>query len=155
MSTTSPIKDKKALAFFRDYYRDISPNPRNYTMIVMGLNTAFRIGDLLNLKWKDVCSADRKLREHICVEEQKTEKTRIVPINDALRQALESYWSSCQSPGLSDYLFPSSRCKSQPLLLSDHETLSRYRAGRARPGISAYQPVGRAQNIIEIKIYFF
>lgn len=122
MSTTSPIKDKKALAFFRDYYRDISPNPRNYTMIVMGLNTAFRIGDLLNLKWKDVCSADRKLREHICVEEQKTEKTRIVPINDALRQALESYWSSCQNPGLSDYLFPSSRCKSQPL--------SRYQAYR-------------------------
>lgn len=122
MSTTSPIKDKKALIFFRDYYRDVSPNPRNYTMIVMGLNTAFRIGDLLSLKWKDVCSADGELRGHICVEEQKTEKTRIVPINDALRQALESYWRSSQNPGLSDYLFPSNRFKSQPL--------SRYQAYR-------------------------
>ena len=54
MSVTYPIKNKKALEQFKDYYVSIKPNPRNYTMIVMGLNTAFRIGDLLQLQWNDV-----------------------------------------------------------------------------------------------------
>lgn len=122
MSTTCPIKDKKALAFFRDYYKDIHPNPRNYTLIVMGLNTAFRIGDLLALKWQDICRANGRLRRHICIEEKKTEKERIVPINDALRQALEAYRLDCKEAKGSDYLFPSTRCKTQPL--------SRYQAYR-------------------------
>lgn len=122
MSTTSPIKDKKKLANFRDYYRDVNPNPRNYTLIVMGLNTAFRIGDLLELRWQDVCRANGILRRHIYVEEQKTEKNRVVPINSALRTALEAYRLVCQNPAPSDYLFPGGRCKSKPL--------SRYQAYR-------------------------
>lgn len=42
MSITYPIKNKKTLKTFKDYYRNIKPNPRNYTMIIMGLNTANR-----------------------------------------------------------------------------------------------------------------
>lgn len=122
MSTTCPIKDKQALASFRDYYKNIHPNPRNYTLIVMGLNTAFRIGDLLELKWQDICRPNGKLRRHICIEEHKTEKTRIVPINEAVRQALEDYRLCCPKKEGSDYLFPSTRCKTQPL--------SRYQAYR-------------------------
>lgn len=122
MSTTCPIKDRKSLVLFRDYYRDTHPNPRNYTLIVMGLNTAFRIGDLLELRWQDVCGTNGKFLKHICIEEQKTEKSRIVPINNALRQALENYQTFCGKTGMSDFLFPSTRYKSQPL--------SRYQAYR-------------------------
>lgn len=39
---------------FRMYYKDIRPNSRNYCLIVMGLNTALRISDLLRLKWNNV-----------------------------------------------------------------------------------------------------
>ena len=76
MSETYPIKDREALHSFRDYYKDTQPNPRNYSLIVTGLNTAFRVGDLLKLRWQDVCGADGNLRQHICVEEQKQEKAR-------------------------------------------------------------------------------
>ena len=137
MSTTCPIKDRKSLAFFRDYYKDIQPNPRNYTLIVMGLNTAFRIGDLLGLKWQDVCWANGKLRKHICIEEHKTEKNRIVPVNEAVRQALEDYRKSCKMTEGSDYLFPSTRCKTQPL--------SRYQAYRIVK--SAAKECGLPENI--------
>ena len=58
MSETYPIKDKEALHSFRDYYKDTRPNPRNYSLIVTGLNTAFRISDLLSLRWRDVCRTD-------------------------------------------------------------------------------------------------
>jgi len=122
MSTTCPIKDKKALHAFKDYYRNRKPDPRNYTLIVMGLNTAFRISDLLELKWQNVCRANGQLHRHICIQEKKTGKTHVVPINDALRQALESYRAYCGEIIVSNYLFPSTRCKSRPL--------SRYQAYR-------------------------
>lgn len=122
MSTTYPIKDQKKLEAFREYYRVKQPNPRNYTMIVMGLNTAFRIGDMLRLKWQDVCRPDGSLCAHIHVEEQKTGKVRTVPINDALRQALETYRMSLAKSALPNWLFPSPYGQTQPL--------SRYQAYR-------------------------
>ena len=54
MGTTQPIRNKDELAAFRMYYKDIHPNRRNYCLIVMGLNTALRISDLLRLKWDNV-----------------------------------------------------------------------------------------------------
>lgn len=122
MSVTHPIKNRKALIFFRNYYRDVRPNPRNYTLIIMGLNTAFRIGDLLALSWQDVCTQEGALRAHIRIAEQKTGKTRSVPINDALRQALNAYREHCKEIQPGAYLFPSTRYKTQPL--------SRYQAYR-------------------------
>lgn len=115
MSETYPIKDKEALHSFRDYYKDTNPNPRNYSLIVTGLNTAFRVGDLLKLQWRDVCHTDGVLRKHICVTEQKTGKTRTVPINTVLRQTLDTYRSCCPGTAPQDFLFPSTRDKSCPL----------------------------------------
>ena len=54
MGTTQPIRNKDELTAFRMYYKDIRPNSRNYCLIVMGLNTALRISDLLRLKWDNV-----------------------------------------------------------------------------------------------------
>ncbi len=123
MSVTYPIKDKNALSRFKAYYLSVKPNPRNYTLIIMGLNTAFRIGDLLQLQWTDVYdAASGRLRDHICIQEQKTGKERIVPINPAEKKALTAYRSSCANKGSVNYLFPSKRDKSLPI--------SRYQAFR-------------------------
>ena len=54
MGTTQPIRNKDELTAFRMYYKDIRSNSRNYCLIVMGLNTALRISDLLRLKWDNV-----------------------------------------------------------------------------------------------------
>lgn len=115
MSTTEPIKNKEKLDAFREYYKEIQPNPRNHALIVMGLNTAFRIGDILKLKWQDVIQADQTLYDHIRIKEQKTGKMRIVPINQALHQTLQSYQSSLPEAGAHNWLFPSPRTPSQPL----------------------------------------
>lgn len=123
MSTTYPIKTRKSLEMFKDYYINIRPNPRNYAMIVTGLNTAFRIGDLLKLQWKDVWnSLTGNFRTHICIEEHKTGKLRVVPINKSARDVLEDYRRFCKQTAPEDYLFPSMRNKTQPL--------SRYQAYR-------------------------
>lgn len=123
MSVTYPIKDKKALSRFKAYYLSVKPNPRNYTLIIMGLNTAFRIGDLLQLQWTDVYdAASGRLRDHICIHQQKTGKEKIVPINPAEKKALTAYRNNCANKGAINYLFPSQRDKSFPI--------SRYQAFR-------------------------
>lgn len=115
MSETYPIKDRETLNSFRDYYKDIQPNPRNYSLIVTGLNTAFRIGDLLKLRWQDVYTPEGAPRKHICVAEQKTGKARTVPINAVLTQTLNFYRNFCAGTAPQDFLFPSTRAKACPL----------------------------------------
>ena len=51
MSATQPIKNKNDLTRFRNYYKEEELKPRNYALIVMGLNSALRIGDILSLRW--------------------------------------------------------------------------------------------------------
>lgn len=123
MSVTYPIKTREKLEEMKNYYLKVKPNPRNYTLIVIGLNTAFRVSDLLQLQWKDVYHTDSSIpRNHICLKEQKTNKMRIVPINHSLREALISYYQHCSQTLPETYLFSSNRSKENPL--------SRYQAFR-------------------------
>ena len=54
MSTTQPIKSVKQLEQFKKYYQEVSPDSRNYALIILGLNTALRISDILRLHIADV-----------------------------------------------------------------------------------------------------
>ena len=72
MGTTQPISDAETLTLFLDYYKDVHPNLRNYTLIQLGLHTALRISDLLALRWQDVFDGQEgKCRTHVCVIEKR------------------------------------------------------------------------------------
>lgn len=73
MSTTQPIRDKEALNAFKNYYQTAQPNMRNYTIIIVGLNTALRINDILHLTY-DMVYHNKKVRKYIVVKKQKTGK---------------------------------------------------------------------------------
>ena len=75
MSTTQPIRSKQLLHDFKDYYLTKQPNSRNYTLILIGLNTALRINDILHLTWGDVyCTEHSRFYTHLLITEKKTEK---------------------------------------------------------------------------------
>ena len=132
MSTTQPIRDKESLQKFKNFYKTQKPNPRNYAIIVLGLNTALRISDLLNLRWRSVydfkknCFRDHllvwdhnKVREHIVVKEQKTGKINRILLNREVRKALNLYRhflvkSAAYKAG-NPYLFPSPYVSQRPL----------------------------------------
>lgn len=59
MATTEPIRNKKEIKELIMYYKK-KGNYRNTLLIVMGLHTALRIGDLLRLKWDDVYDFNQK-----------------------------------------------------------------------------------------------
>ncbi len=89
MSTTYPIKSEEKLEKIKEYYFTVKPESRNYAMIILGLNTAFRISDLLMLRWRDVYNKKKGcFREHICVIEHKTGKERSVAVNANVHKAL-------------------------------------------------------------------
>lgn len=116
MSTTSPIKDRDNLEIFKDYYLTEKPNLRNYTLIILGLNTAFRISDLLKLQWKDVYDMNQqKFREHIVLTEQKTGKERMVAMNNTVLQILNYYYKINDLHEQTSYLFPSAKNKTLPI----------------------------------------
>ena len=76
MSATEPIKDKEQLKALANYYLQ-KKQFRNYTLIVMGVYTALRISDLLQLKWTDVYDEKRqRFFTHITLTEGKTKKQR-------------------------------------------------------------------------------
>lgn len=92
MGTTQPIRKEDELYSFRMYYADEKPNVRNYTLIVLGLNTALRIGDLLSLKWSSVYNFQfQSFYDHILIHEQKTGKRNNVLLNATAKDALQAY----------------------------------------------------------------
>lgn len=116
MSTTDPIKNEAQLKKFEEYYLLEKPVYRNYALIILGLNTAFRISDLLLLEWKDVFRGTEYLyKDHISIVEQKTGKARSVAINSNAQKALDILWQESGQRSNCPYLFPNGRKKSTPL----------------------------------------
>ena len=88
MAITEPIRDKKQLKELANYWLKRG-NLRNYTLIVLGVCTALRIGDLLRLKWEDVYAApSRGFRSHITIKEKKTGKLKVIALNSQAIRAL-------------------------------------------------------------------
>jgi len=72
---------------------------RNYFLFVFGINTGLRISDILPLQVHDI-----RNRQYIRIREQKTEKLRIICINEYLHEEIEAYTRPLKSE---EFLFPS------------------------------------------------
>lgn len=88
MCATDPIRDKEEMRRLADFYLEKN-QIRNYAVIVVGFATALRIGDVLNLRWKDVYDFENeRFYIHFNLTEQKTGKTKQVKINQMAKEAL-------------------------------------------------------------------
>jgi integrase len=88
--------------------RLLANNPRDYLLFVMGINNGLRVGDLLDLKVKDV----RSLREgdSIAIKESKTGKTNILMVNRSVYKAIKNYFEKL-NPDDNTFLFASRKSK--------------------------------------------
>lgn len=134
MSTTQPIRNTEKLKIFKDYYLKEKPNPRNYLLIVLGLNTALRISDILHLTYGAVYDfKERELRSHLVVQEQKTKKSSRIYINRELQETLNACIDFTDKEP-EDWLFASRLQKEYPL--------SRYQAYRLIREAAEYAGLG-------------
>ena len=115
MSTSVPIRNKKCLDKMKMYYKTVKRNPRNYLLLVFGLNTALRISDMLEIKWGDVYNNRISMYyEHVIVTEQKTGKRNMIRLNGAVQEALDYYIEETRA--LPDqYLFLSGKGSNRPI----------------------------------------
>ena len=122
MSTTQPVRKKEQLKLLKEYYLSEKPNPRNYMLIIIGLNTALRISDILGLRYGDVYDYQRESwKSHLTITEQKTGKQNRIYINQEVRRILEKNTVPAQREA-SSWLFTSQKQK--------RSHLSRYQAYR-------------------------
>lgn len=82
------------------------PNMRNYVLICLGVNSALRISDLLELKWKDVYNfKDENFKKHLITYEKKTGKETWIAINENARNGLQEYMKFLKKISGEDYIF--------------------------------------------------
>ena len=84
MNKVEPIRDVEKIEEMKKVLKN--RNYRDYFLFVIGINTGFRISDILNLKVKDV-----KDKRHIKIKEKKTGKVKKALINDKLKQDIADY----------------------------------------------------------------
>ena len=115
MSTTEPIRNKTDLQKFMNYYAAIQPNPRNQALILLGLYTALRIGDILQLKWRMVYDFNKHhFFDHIYVNEQKTQKLNVIALNQHVKASLIVYFE-IRNPEPEDYIFTKRTTPQRPI----------------------------------------
>ena len=103
MKTAEPIRDKGDIKKLKLYFIK-KKEYRNYFLVVIGVNTALRISDILKLKWDDLYSyEENKFKKHIRIKEQKTGKEQIIFINDTIKIAAKTMQYKLHKPD--DYIF--------------------------------------------------
>lgn len=90
MNFVEPIRDKKKIAQIKNQLRG-QRRYRDLLLFVMGINTALRVSDLLNLQIGDFVSEDGKIKPRFWIREEKRGKRNEIVINDAIREALKEY----------------------------------------------------------------
>lgn len=95
MNVVQPIKRKKDIESMKVYLK--SKSLRDWALFVLGINSALRISDLLNLNISDVIDENGKIKERIDIHEQKTSKRKNFPLNNNVKYALTEYLSTIPS----------------------------------------------------------
>ena len=80
--TTEPLKSMDDVAKVRAVLKD---DPRGFALFCIGVNSALRASDILNLKRKDLKGNE------VFVREMKTGKLRRIPLNELTVNAINAY----------------------------------------------------------------
>jgi len=99
MAAAQPIRNKHQVRELAEYYLR-KGQFRNYVLVTLGLYTALRISDLLNLRWEDVYDFENKcVLDTINIIEQKTKKPKTIALNKAIVRALSLYAATAAIKG--------------------------------------------------------
>lgn len=99
MNFVEPIRDRKKIAQIKNLLRG-QHHYRDLLLFVVGINTALRISDLLQLRVSHFTHINRGIKQRFWIKEQKRGKRHEVVINNSIRQALTEYIKAY--PGVED-----------------------------------------------------
>lgn len=101
MKYVMPIEDKNMVGIIADYF--LEKNERDYVLFMTGVYLGRRISDILQYRVRDLRDKD-----HISIQEQKTGKTILLPINPHLQKIYKEFFKGKKDY---EYVFRDSRSK--------------------------------------------
>jgi integrase len=90
MNFVEPIRDRKKIAQIKNLLRG-QQRFQDLLLFTVGINTALRISDILQLRIGQFLDEQNRLRSRFEVREIKTGKRHDVTINDSIRETLGEY----------------------------------------------------------------
>jgi len=106
--TVEPIRDQVKI---KKLLRQLKgQNERDCLLFMFGINTGFRISDILPIIYSDIFTEKGAFRQYLVIRERKTAKEKKIKLNDAIKAAIKSYAVSRNLSG-DDYLFSSKKGK--------------------------------------------
>jgi integrase len=90
MNFVEPIRDRKKIAQIKNLLRG-QLRFRDLLLFTMGINSALRISDLLQLRVGQCVDDHRLIRQRFWIKEQKRNKRHEIVINQSIREALNEY----------------------------------------------------------------
>ena len=115
MERVEPIRSVKKINDLKKYLLGTG-NIRNYALIVLGLNSALRISDILNLTWGDVFDfEENEFKTHVYIREKKTGKNKKFLLNQNATGAILRLSKSLGHINVSEYIFKSREGQNKPI----------------------------------------
>lgn len=115
MSKTDPIRTNEEIDKIKETLIK-SHRWRDYALVVLGINTALRISDLLNLRWKDVYNFHTdKFYQHIYLTERKTKKKNVITLNRNVIDSLEILKERLEIVKEDDFIIKSRVSENKPI----------------------------------------
>ena len=90
MNFVEPIRNRKKIAQIKNLLRG-QGRYRDLLLFVVGINTALRISDLLQLKVNHFLDENGRIKNRFWIKEQKRGKRHKITINKSIREALTEY----------------------------------------------------------------
>src|SRR5215218_8777193 len=90
MNFVDPIRDRKKITQIKNMLLG-AQRYRDLLLLVMGMNTALRISDLLTLQLGQVVDDQGDIRRNFAIKEEKRGKRNVVTLNASMQQALDHY----------------------------------------------------------------
>jgi len=95
MNFVEPIRDRKKIAQIKNQLRG-QQHYRDLLLLVVGINTALRISDLLQLRIGHFIDDHKRIRHRFWIKEQKRNKRHEIVINQSTHEALNEYLAAYQ-----------------------------------------------------------
>lgn len=116
MEYVQPIREKTQIEDMKDYIK-ANKDYKYYVMFMLGIYSALRIGDILQLKVRDV-RKNNKIVDVVQLKTDKTNKIALFPINKQIKRMLKDY---CETKEDYEYLIQNN---------NTHKPISRVQAYR-------------------------
>jgi integrase len=118
--TSTKVEPIRRLEDIRAIKKLLADKPRDLLLFTMGINNGLRIGDLLQLRVRDV--QHLQPGESLSVKEQKTGKANVLLVNKTTYRTLQDNLLAAK-PEPDAFLFQSHKAKGKPLTVSSANRL--------------------------------